>query len=114
MLGLAGADDGRAGELMDAVGFAYLDVGEPATASPSRNSSSVSAPAMHPVHCAMSARETSSMPGSAMTSETANRPPGFSTRNASANTFGLSPERFSTQFETMTSTEPLGSGTSSM
>ena len=45
------------------------------------------------------------MSGLAMTSETANRPPGLSTRAASASTLGLSPERFSTQLDTITSTD---------
>ena len=48
------------------------------------------------------------------TSDTANRPPGLSTRNASANTFRLSAARLMTQFEMMTSTEASGSGMCSM
>ena len=44
------------------------------------------------------------------TSETANRPPGFSTRNASRSTRSLSAERLMTQLEMMTSTESSGSG----
>jgi hypothetical protein len=39
---------------------------------------------MQPVQCTMSARVAASMSGSAMTSETAKRPPGCSTRAASA------------------------------
>jgi hypothetical protein len=42
------------------------------------------------------------------------RPPGFSTRASSAKTAGLSTERLTTQFETTTSTDSVGSGTSSM
>src|SRR5580693_8002210 len=44
------------------------------------------------------------------TSDTAKRPPGLSTRNASLSTRSLSPERLMTQFEMMTSTELSGSG----
>ena len=43
-------------------------------------------------------------------SETAKRPPGFSTRNASRNTRSLSAERLITQLEMITSTELSGSG----
>ena len=49
-----------------------------------------------------------------MTSLTANRPPGLSTRNASASTRRLSPERLMTQLEMMTSTVFDGSGIASM
>ncbi len=77
------------------------------------NSSRVSAPAMHPVQAAMSARVASSMSGSAITSETANRPPGRSTRAASRSTSALSAARLITQLEITTSTLPSGSGTSS-
>ena len=63
---------------------------------------------MQPVHAAMSARVASSMSGSAITSETANRPPGRSTRAASRSTCGLSAERLITQLEITTST--LASG----
>ena len=62
----------------------------------------------------MSARVASSMPGSAITSETAKRPPGRSTRAASARTLRLSPARLITQLEITTSTEASGSGISSM
>ena len=44
------------------------------------------------------------------TSETAKRPPGLSTRNASASTRSLSPDRLMTQFEMITSTALSGSG----
>src|SRR5829696_5079918 len=47
-------------------------------------------------------------------SETAKRPPGLRTRNASESTFGLSVERLMTQLEITTSTWSSGSGTSSM
>jgi hypothetical protein len=43
-------------------------------------------------------------------SETAKRPPGLSTRKASARTRGLSAERLITQLEMTTSTELPGSG----
>ena len=85
----------------------------PTLSKAERNSVSVSAPAMHPVHAAMSARVGSSMSGSAITSETANRPPGRSTRAASQITRGLSPERLITQFEMTTSTVSSASGMSS-
>ncbi len=42
------------------------------------------------------------------------RPPGVSTRNISASTAGLSVDRLMTQLEMTTSTEPSGSGTSSI
>ena len=44
------------------------------------------------------------------TSDTAKRPPGFSTRKASAMTRSLSADRLITQFEMITSTELSGSG----
>ncbi len=47
-------------------------------------------------------------------SETANRPPGLSTRNASARTLSLSTERLMTQLLTITSTDASGSGMSSI
>ena len=50
---------------------------------------SVSAPAMQPVQAAMSALVASSMSGSAITSEIANRPPGCRTRAASRRTVRL-------------------------
>ena len=56
----------------------------------------------------MSALVASSMSGSAITSETANRPPGRSTRAASRRTLGLSPERLITQLEITTSTVCVG------
>ncbi len=69
---------------------------------------------MQPVHCCMSARVASSMSGSAITSETAKRPPGRSTRAASASTLRLSAARLMTQFEITTSTVSSASGMSSM
>ena len=89
-LGLAGAHDRRARVLVDAVG-GDGSRSRPVrrAASAERNSSSVSAPAMHPVHWAMSALVASSMSASAMTSETAKRPPGRRTRAASRRTCGL-------------------------
>ena len=78
------------------------------------NSLRVSAPAMQPVHCCMSLRVASSMPSSAITSETAKRPPGRRTRAASRSTCGLSPDRLMTQFEMTTSTDSSGSGIASI
>src|ERR671910_1085698 len=86
----------------------------PAAARASSNSARVRAPAMHPVHSCMSARVASSMSGSAITSETANRPPGFRTRAVSARTLRLSAARLITQFEITTSTESSASGICSM
>ena len=100
--------------LVHAVGLLDLDALEPRRASSRSNASRVRAPAMHPVHCSMSCRVSSSMSGSAMTSLTAKRPPGFRTRADSRNTAGLSPERLITQLEMITSTESSGSGTSSI
>ena len=48
------------------------------------------------------------------TSDTAKRPPGLSTRNASRSTLRLSAERLTTQLEMITSTEASGSGMDSM
>jgi hypothetical protein len=69
---------------------------------------------MQPVHASMSARVDASIPGSAITSETAKRPPGRSTRAASRITRGLSADRLITQLEITTSTELSGSGSLSM
>ena len=102
---------GRGGVFVDAVGLADLDSPRARRRrEQSRNSASVSAPAMQPVHAAMSARVCSSMSGSAITSETANRPPGRRTRAASRITGGLSPERLITQLEMTTSTISSSSG----
>jgi hypothetical protein len=49
-----------------------------------------------------------------ITSDTANRPPGFNTRNASRSTASLSLERLMTQFEMMTSIELSGKGIASI
>ena len=49
-----------------------------------------------------------------MTSLTPSRPPGRSTRNASASTRGLSADRLITQLEITASTCRSGNGTSSM
>ena len=62
----------------------------------------------------MSARVASSMSGSAMTSETAKRPPGLQHARGLASTLRLSPARLMTQLEMTTSTMPSGSGMSSM
>ena len=63
---------------------------------------------MQPVHCCMSARVAASMSGSAITSETAKRPPGRRTRAASSSTCGLSADRLITQLEITTSTDVVG------
>ena len=54
------------------------------------------------------------MSGSAITSETANRPPLFSTRAVSLSTLRLSAARLITQLEITTSTDSSASGISSM
>ena len=78
------------------------------------NSCSSSAPPTQPVHIAMLAFTGSGSPSRTITSLTAKRPPGRSTRNASASTRRLSPERLITQFEMITSTVFDGSGIASM
>ena len=65
---------------------------------------------MQPVHAAMSARVASSMSSSAITSETAKRPPGAGRGRPRASTSGLSPERLITQLEITTSTLASASG----
>jgi hypothetical protein len=85
----------------------------PASPSAVSNSARVSAPATHPVHCCMSARVTWSMSGSAITSESANSPPGRNARAASRSTVGLSAARLITQLETRMSTVASESGMSS-
>jgi Fe-S-cluster-containing dehydrogenase component len=82
----------------------------PAPVSACSNSARVRAPAMQPVHSAMSARVAASMSGSAITSDTANRPPGRSTRAVSRSTRDLSAARLITQLEITTSTLASGSG----
>src|SRR5215469_11373928 len=82
----------------------------PAAASLSRYSVWSSAPAMQPTHSRMLSRTFGLMSPRVTTSETAKRPPGFSTRNASCSTRPLSAERLMTQLEMMTSTELSGSG----
>ena len=99
---------------VDAVRLADLDVDEAGVAQRRSNSSRVSAPATQPVHACMSARVASSMSGSAITSETAKRPPGRRTRAASRTTRGLSADRLMTQLEITTSTLASASGISSM
>ena len=112
-LRLAGADDRRAGVLVHAVRLGDLDLDQARAASACSNSARVSAPAMQPVHCCMSARVASSMSSSAITSEIAKRPPGLSTRAVSRSTLRLSPARLTTQLEMTTSTVSSGSGISS-
>src|SRR5882672_3867528 len=69
---------------------------------------------MQPVQASMSRRVASSRSGSATTSVTASRPPGRSTRAASASAEALSVERLMTQLEMTTSTQAAGRGMSSI
>ena len=69
---------------------------------------------MQPTQSSMLRRMSAGTSPRTTTSETANRPPGFSTRNASRSTASLSLDRLMTQFEMMTSTELSGSGMASM
>src|SRR5688572_16484285 len=82
----------------------------PASPSRRRYSSSLSAPATQPTHSSMLRRTSAGTSPRTTTSETAKRPPGFSTRNASFNTLRLSADRLITQFEIITSTLLSGSG----
>src|SRR5438093_1155051 len=86
----------------------------PAPASLSRYSVSSSAPAMQPTHNSMLRRTSAGTSPRTITSDTANCPPGFSTRNASRSTASLSLDRLITQFEMMTSTESSGRGIDSI
>ena len=72
--------------------------------------SSSSAPAMQPTQSSMLRRISAGTSPRMTTSETANRPPGLSTRKASRKTRSLSAERLMTQLEMITSTELSGSG----
>src|SRR5919204_4307319 len=83
---------------------------KPALASLSRYSCSSSAPGTQPIQSSTLRRIAAGTSPRTTTSDTANRPPGLSTRNASASTRSLSPERLMTQLEMMTSTLSLGSG----
>src|SRR5215469_13985376 len=65
---------------------------------------------MQPTHKSMLRRTSSGTSPRVTTSETAKRPPGFRTRNASRNTRSLSPDRLMTQLLIITSTELSGSG----
>src|SRR5919204_6354213 len=69
---------------------------KPALASLSRYSCSSSAPGTQPIHSSTLRRISEGTSPRTTTSETANRPPGLSTRNASASTRSLSPERLMT------------------
>src|SRR3989475_8858274 len=71
---------------------------------------SSSAPATHPTHSSMLRRTAGGSSPRTTTSDTANRPPGLSTRNASRSTRRLSAERLTTQFEMITSTDASGRG----
>src|SRR5262245_38905800 len=83
----------------------------PAAVNFDEYSLSSSAPAMHPTHKSMLRRRSAGTVPRTTTSETAKRPPGFRTRNASRSTASLSCDRLMTQFEMMTSTALAGSGT---
>src|SRR5688500_699094 len=83
---------------------------KPTSVSRSTNSCSSSAPATQPTQSSMLRRTASGTSPRTTTSLTANRPPGLSTRNASASTLRLSPDRLITQLEMMTSTLASGSG----
>ena len=72
--------------------------------------SSSSAPATQPTHSSTLWRISGAISPRVTTSETAKRPPGFSTRKASRRTRSLSAERLITQFEMITSTELSGRG----
>ena len=90
---------------------------KPASLSSRSYSSFSSAPETQPDHASMlltsSAGSLPLSPRNTM-SETAKRPPGLRTRNASEITLGLSVERLMTQLEITTSTWSSGSGISSM
>src|ERR1017187_6388597 len=83
----------------------------PAAASLSLYSCSSSAPATQPTQSSMLSSTSRGTSPRTTTSETANRPPGLSTRNASCNTRSLSAERLITQLEIITSTEQSGKRT---
>src|SRR5450755_4016227 len=87
---------------------------KPAAERPAKYSVFDSAPAMQPTYEPLLARSEADKSSSATTSETPTRPPGTNTRNISASTAGLSIDRFTTQLLITTSTEPSGSGMSSM
>src|SRR2546422_6062842 len=82
----------------------------PTAANLDRYSFSSSAPAMQPTHNRTRSRTSDGIAPRVTTSETAKRPPGFRTRNASWKTRSLSAERLITQLEMITSTELSGSG----
>ena len=86
----------------------------PAARSWSRYCAAVTVPDAQPVRRSASARTAGSASSAAMTSLTPSRPPGRSTRNASASTRGLSADRLTTQLEITASTCASGSGMSSM
>ena len=88
-------------------------VANPAASSRSRYSSAVSVPTGQPVACSAAARRSGSRPGSASTSLMPNRPPGRSTRAASARARGVAVDRVNTQLEMTTSTAASGSGIAS-
>ena len=86
----------------------------PADRSWRRYCAAVTVPVVQPARCSAAARKAGSVSSPAMTSLTPSRPPGRSTRNASASTRGLSADRLITQLEITASTCPSGSGMSSM
>ena len=69
---------------------------------------------MQPTHNSMFRRNCGETSPSTTTSDTAKRPPGFSTLKASASTRSLSDDRLITQFEMTTSTLAAGSGIDSI
>src|ERR1041385_586195 len=91
------------------VGSISTSVKPEARSSDSKVRSS-SAPATQPIQSSTLRRISSGTAPRTTTSETANRPPGLSTRNASASTFRLSAERLMTQLEMITSIDASGSG----
>src|SRR5678810_406104 len=86
----------------------------PATFNFAAYSSSPSAPATHPTQSSRLRRISAGTSPRNTTSETAKRPLGLSTRNASRRTASLSTDRLITQFEMMTSTDWSGSGIASI
>src|SRR5215831_2667973 len=87
---------------------------KPAVPSLARYSRSSSAPATHPIQSSTLRRIWAGTSPRTTTSDTAKRPPGRRTRNASAKTRSLSADRLITQLEMMTSTELSGRGIASI
>ena len=91
-----------------------LTSSNPASRSMPMNCCSSSAPATQPIQSSMLRFTSAGTSPRTTTSLTANRPPGFNTRNDSASTACLSPDRLTTQFEMITSTVFDGNGIDSM